>query len=82
MTPVADWPLVEFTEVERARVGDVVSTLQAHGRPYLLVVESHDGQPRLRGLFSASRIAQALGVPLADDLRSRSFAELEGVLHH
>lgn len=82
MTPVGDWPLVEFAEVERARVGDVVSTLQAHGRPYLLVVEAHGGEPRLRGLFSASRIGQALGVPLADDLKSRSFAELEAALHH
>ena len=82
MTPIADWPLIEFDELRRARVGDVVATLQVHSRPYLLVVETHGGSPRLRGLFSASRIGQALGMPLADDLKSRSFAELEAALHH
>ena len=82
MTPLAEWPLVDFSALARARVGDVVETLRAHGRPYLLVVDCSGGPPRLRGLFSASRVGRALGMPLADDLKSRSFAELEVALHH
>lgn len=82
MSAIADWPLVELQAVTRARVGDIVATLQAQGRGYLLVGERIDGQWRLRGLFSASRVGQALGIALAEDLKSRSFAELEAALAH
>lgn len=82
MSAIADWPLVELAAVSKARVGDIVATLQAQGRGYLLVGECIDGQWRLRGLFSASRVGQALGTSLAEDLKSRSFAELEAALAH
>ena len=82
MTPIAQWPIVDFDVVAHARVGDVVETLQAHGQGYLLVGERSGGPLRLRGLFSASRVGQALGTPLAENLKSRSFAELGAALAH
>lgn len=82
MTPIAHWPMVEFDAVARTRIGDVVATLQTHGRGYLLVAERAGAALRLRGLFSASRIGKALGTPLTEDLKSRNFAELEAALAH
>jgi hypothetical protein len=37
---------------------------------------------KLRGIFSASRIEQALETALPEDLQSRSFAELRVALDH
>ena len=80
MSPLADWPLIDIRSLDRAQVGDVVTTLQAAGRRYLIVIEAVDGHPVLRGVFSASRIEQSLGVPLQSSLRSQSFAELHSAL--
>ena len=72
-------------------VAVIVATLRAAGRRYLLVTETTMTQTpmksevpdtKLRGLFSASRIEQALDAPLPDDHQSRSFAELRVALDH
>jgi ferric-dicitrate binding protein FerR (iron transport regulator) len=68
--------------VRTARLGDIVATMHEHGMRYLLVIQTKDAQTMLRGLFSASRLEQALGAPIHSDLHSRSFAELESVLAH
>lgn len=84
MTRITDWPMVDFRDVVYARVGDIVASLQAAGKHYLLVGERADeyAPVRLRGLFSANRIGRALGTPLEVDLLSRNFAELEQRLAH
>lgn len=91
MTPISQWPAVEFGALGRAQVGDVVATLRSVGRRYLLVTETtmthtplKSGVPetKLRGIFSASRIEQALETALPEDLQSRSFAELRVALDH
>ncbi|WP_130430215.1 hypothetical protein [Rivibacter subsaxonicus] len=82
MSPLSDWPLVELRSLPRAAVGDVIATLQASGQRYLIVIETVDGQPVLRGVFSASRIEQSLGTSLQISLRSQSFAELHSALQH
>jgi CBS domain-containing protein len=84
MTRIVDWPMVDMRDVVYARVGDVVASLQATGKRYLLVGErlEEDGPVRLRGLFSANRIGAALGTPVQVDLQSRNFAELGQALTH
>ncbi|HXD07302.1 MAG TPA: CBS domain-containing protein [Burkholderiaceae bacterium] len=83
MTPLSSWGVVPFDAAVRAQVGDIVATMQSHGQRYLLVGENTENGLMLRGLFSATRIEQALGEPLrSDELRSRSFAQLEAALHH
>ncbi|MEN9544403.1 MAG: hypothetical protein RLZZ598_1236 [Pseudomonadota bacterium] len=82
MSPLSDWPLVDMISLPRALVGDVVATLQASGRRYLIVIETIDAQLSLRGVFSASRIEQSLGTSLQISLRSQSFAELHSALQH
>lgn len=82
MSPLSDWPLVDMRSLPRAAVGDIVATLQAAGRRYLIVIETVDGQPVLRGVFSASRVEQSLGTSLQISPRSQSFAELHSALQH
>lgn len=91
MTPISQWPAVEFATLSHAQVGDVVATLRAVGQRYLLVTETAMTQTplksevpvtRLRGVFSASRIEQALETALPENHQSRSFAELRNALDH
>lgn len=66
MTPLPSLDTVEFSQLRRARVGNVVATLQRIGRHHLLVVEtSADATPaRVRGLFSRSQIERQLGTAI------------------
>ena len=81
MVPVGDIDILPFEEVRKARVGDVVATLQSAGRAHALVVtEGRDGQHLLGGIFSASQIARQLGLPLQTHELARTFAEIEAVI--
>jgi CBS domain containing-hemolysin-like protein len=80
MVPISHWQVLDLTQVRTARLGDIVATMHEHGLRYLLVTQLKDGQTTLRGLFSATRLEQALGAPIGSDLHSRSFAELEAAL--
>jgi hypothetical protein len=82
MIPLTHWEVIDMSQVRTARLGDIVATMHEHGMRYLLVTQTKEGRTTLRGLFSASRLEQALGAPIASDLHSRSFAELEAVLAH
>ena len=50
--------VVEFSQVQGARVGHVLETLRRAGRQHALVVE----RAMVRGIFSISQIARQLGV--------------------
>jgi hypothetical protein len=80
MTPLERWPVVSLESLAHARVGDIVATLREQSLRYLLVAEQVDGEPVLRGLFSARQLETALGIKIEADLHSRNFAELESVL--
>jgi hypothetical protein len=80
MIPISHWQVLDLAQVRTARLGDIVATLREHSMRYLLVTQLKDGQTTLRGLFSATRLEQALGEPIGSDLHSRNFAELEAAL--
>ncbi len=82
MVPITQWDTVDISHVRVAHVGDIVATLREHNLRYLLVTQKKDGATVLRGLFSASRLEQALNTTIESDLHSRNFAELEMVLAH
>jgi len=82
LVPISHWETLDLAQVRTARLGDIVATMHEHGMRYLLVTQSKDGKTTLRGLFSASRLEQALGMAIGSDLHSRTFAELEAVLAH
>lgn len=82
MVPITQWDTVDIAHVRVAHVGDIVATLREHNLRYLLVTQKKDGATVLRGLFSVSRLEQALNTTIEPDLHSRNFAELEMVLAH
>jgi CBS domain containing-hemolysin-like protein len=82
MVPLAQWQVIDAWQVEHSRLGNVAATMRRHGLRYLLVAERCEGGTDVRGVFSARRLEQALGVDLGAALHSRSFAEIEAALAH
>jgi CBS domain-containing protein len=82
MTPLNQWQVLHRAALHRARVGDVVATLQEHSLRYLVVVDELDGHTVLHGMFSARQMESALDMPISANLHSRNFAELEAALGH
>jgi len=64
-------------DVQKATVGDIVATLQAHGRLHALVADrANDRSQVLRGMFSASQIGRQLGTAVSTIAPLNTFAEL------
>lgn len=81
MTPRERLEVLCMDDLQSACVGDIVTTLKAHGRQHALVVErmSDRGQI-LRGLFSISQINRQLGALVEVEGVASTFAELGVVL--
>ncbi len=76
--------VLEFAEVLKSQVGDIIATLKAAGRQHALVVDHDpiaDGRLALRGILSMSQIGRQLGLPLDTADRATTFAELEAALN-
>lgn len=77
--------MLDFHDVQRARVGDVVATLRLAGRQHALAVEATEGatirQQTVRGIFSLMQISRQLGIPPQQihDI-ARTFAEIEAAI--
>lgn len=81
MVAAEELDAVSLSDVLRAEVGHVVSTLKACGRQHALVMEEGvDGELSLRGIFSASQIARQMGIPLQTTEVARTFAEIEAAI--
>ncbi|NHC07979.1 CBS domain-containing protein [Azonexus fungiphilus] len=82
MTPIGGIDTLALDDVLRARVSDILDALKQLGRQHILVEDSDplSGQPRVRGLFSATQIGRALGVPVLGFDLPRTFAEIEAAL--
>jgi CBS domain-containing protein len=66
MTGATMLDAVDIADLRAATVGNVVATLQRHGRNHLLVVEGGDGAmpARVRGLISRAQVERQLGSPI------------------
>ena len=61
MTPWEQLPVLEWEDVRRACVADVLEVFRASGETHLVVVEGDlDGGCRVRGLISKTRLARQL----------------------
>ncbi len=82
MTALAVLDAIDFAQLQRARVGQVIATLERHGRNHLLVVDGAGGRPpqRVRGVISRSQIERQLGRPIEVPEIAHSFAELGQML--
>lgn len=64
-------------DVEKASVGDIVATLQAHGRQHALVAGRRtDSSQVLCGMFSATQISRQLGMSVSTHAPLNTFAEI------
>lgn len=84
MTPAERLEAMDFEDVVRARVGDVVASLKLSGRQHTLVTEpaaGHAGTRIVRGIFSLTQIARQLGLPPQGEHDvARTFAEIEAAI--
>jgi CBS domain-containing protein len=80
MTPAERIEVLPYESLAQARVGHVVATLLAAGRQHGLVVERDAGGEVVRGIFSLSQIANALGIPIEAPQRAETFADIEAAL--
>jgi CBS domain-containing protein len=85
MTPADRLEVLDLHEVARARVGDIVATLQLAGRQHAVAVEVGEGASAgtttVCGMFSLTQIARQLGIPPGQthDI-ARTFAEIESAI--
>lgn len=79
MVPQQHIEVLDYAEVLRSTVTEIVLTLRHSGRQHALVLES-DGRPRVRGIFSVVRIGRQLGVELPSSGALQSFAEIERLI--
>jgi CBS domain-containing protein len=89
MTPAERVEVIDYADVEGARVGHVLETLRRAGRQHALVVDFDEIAPRrplepavrrtmVRGIFSLSQIARQLGVAVQTGGEvARTFSEIE-----
>lgn len=77
MTPREKLQVICIDDLQVAKVGDVVATLQGQGRQHALVVERQaDRSQILRGMFSASQIGRQLDMPIHTVPVASTFAEI------
>lgn len=82
MCPREDIDLIMLGDVLKAKVSDVIDTLQALKRQHALVGERDPltGRMRIRGIFSATQIGRQLGAPIQTFDVASTFTEIEGYL--
>ena len=92
MTGAEQVEVIDYADVEGARVGHVLETLRRAGRQHALVVDYDEipsGRPlvppgrraMVRGIFSISQIARQVGVALpAGGEVARTFSEIESAI--
>lgn len=80
MTPATLLEAITMQEVAQMRVGHILATLKAVRRQHLMAAE--DCGRRVRGLFSASRVARQLGIEVQTTEVALTFSEIEAALAH
>ncbi|MDE2369665.1 MAG: CBS domain-containing protein [Burkholderiales bacterium] len=82
MTPLADVDAIAYDRMRKARVGQLIATMQRYGRNHLLVVEAATAlaPQRMRGIVSRSQIERQLGRPIELTPIASSFSEIRHAL--
>ena len=81
MTPLDQLEALQFADILRAQVGDIVETIKSTGRQHILVCEDQpDGTHAIKGLFSSTQIEKRLGIKIEMSARANTFADIERAL--
>jgi CBS-domain-containing membrane protein len=74
---------LKITDVQQAKVGDIVASMKKSNRQHALVVtEGADGRQIVCGLFSITQIARQLGAQVQSFELARTIAEIEAAISH
>ena len=80
MTEAERLEALRIEDVESVKVGHIVATLAHAGRQHTLVVQSGPEGDTVRGIFSLTHIASALGITLEAPEVASTFADVEAAL--
>ena len=82
MTPIDNIQVLTIGDVNAAKVGHIIATLEGVGRQHAMVVDIDpaSGEERVRGIFSISQIGRQLGVPLQTYEVAKTFADIKTML--
>ena len=74
---------LQYEELQKACIGDVVATIKHIGEQHVLVVQLDADNLMVRGLYSTTDIAQSLHIEFDVEPHAKTFFELNQViLHH
>jgi len=76
MTGIESLDVLDMSEVSKAKVGDIVTTLKKLQRQHALVMAESEEQKRICGIFSTSQLSKQLEVDLTEYGIAHSLAEL------
>lgn len=82
MTPRDKLEAMNFADVQRAKVGNIVATLLQAGRQHALALDMSGAPHVIRGIFSINQIASQLGMKIDVTEVAKTFAEIEAMLMH
>jgi CBS-domain-containing membrane protein len=80
MTPANALEVLDYLEVEKAKLGNIVTTLRNAGKQHALVVAKTVTGAYIRGLFSVTQIARDLGIAVQTPAIFKTFADIEAVM--
>ncbi len=83
MSTLRELTAMKHSDVQQARVGDIVVSLKkVHRQHALVVTENADAQQIVCGLFSITQIARQLGAAVQNFELARTFSEIENAISH
>ncbi|KXJ53757.1 CBS domain-containing protein [Neptuniibacter pectenicola] len=78
MTPRAQLKAIPLSELQSAKIGNLLQTLKHEGAPHILIVDTSNRS--IRGVISSSDIARRLNISVDISKRANSFKEVVGIL--
>ncbi len=83
MTPIGEIEILDYSDIERARVGDIISTLKSSGRHHALIGDyQDDGTLTICGTFSLSHISQMMNTQTTIANPPRPLVVAQKTAHH
>ncbi len=80
MTPLEKLDAIPFEAIEKATVGDIVSSLENCKRHHMLVLQTREDRTCIRGIISITQVSRQLGQEICQTQRAEGFAELNKAL--
>lgn len=81
MTGIENIDVMDWSTIEKAKVGDIAMTMKKLNRQHALVLDNPgEDSYRIRGIFSTSQLSKLLGIHIDTSEVALTFAELERVL--